>query len=136
VFSQWKSFAQCDNISFGVTKDEIIKQCGTNYVGKIANDGTKFITYQRKLYNDEMKRNVEIIIAYYFMDINEKEIYVQKILLLPKSEANGYISIYNDKFVKLGYLFWKDYAENILYEVKFRDSVCSIIMRYDYYNVY
>ena len=49
----------------------------------------------------------------------------------PSSETNSIIAFFKSKFVEIGYMQYKDYETNVVYDVVVKDDLCIITASWD-----
>lgn len=113
------------------TKGDIIKEYGSIYEADVADDGTNYIVYEKQ-YNNNARGEYTQHKAIYFTELdNGKEICSMWKLFEPSTETNSTISYFKDNFVEIGYMEYKDYENEILYNVNVDDVLCIVTAIFD-----
>lgn len=113
------------------TRADIIKENGNGYRSGEADDGTKYIYYEKEL-NTKASGNYTQRKVMYFMKLhNGSEICYMTKILEPSSETNSNVSFFKNKFVEISYMQWKDYVTSIIYDMVVEDGVCIITAWWD-----
>lgn len=104
------------NAQLGSTREKITSEYGYNFEEKTSIDGYKYITYTE--YEGTQLR------VFYFDVIDGQEICYRWMLFNDKSEANEHIKYYNDNFVSVGELSWRDYSTKTNYKIRIEEGMC------------
>jgi hypothetical protein len=113
------------------TRSEIIKDKGYNYTTGITDDGTKYIRYDTET-RTNASGNYTMTKVMYFMNLdNGKEICYMWKILEPSSETNSNVAYYKSKYVEVAYMQWKDYENNVIYDIVSKDGICIITAWWD-----
>jgi len=106
------------------SRSAIVKEYGYDYSEGVTNDGTKYISYKKDMKTIPSGSYTRTK-AYYFtkLDDGTEICYLWKIIE-PSSETNTNVAGYKSKLVELGYMQWKDYETNIIYEIEVKDGLC------------
>lgn len=116
----------------GQSREDIIAEYGRNYEVGEADDGTKYITYEKE-YTTEQSGNYTQIKAIYFFEADDGTLICHQWLIIePSSETNAWVKLLNNDLVKIGYLEWKDYENNILYKIEVEDNLCLLKVKFDF----
>jgi len=111
----------------GSTKEEIIEEYGTKYITEKTDDNTPYIFYV-----DEFKTKVSgkymRYTYFYFTETKNKELkcFLRKIIE-PFTELNAFVENFNNKaYVKISELKWKNYENNLIYNLEVDDVYCTL----------
>lgn len=116
------------------TKSEIIKESGYDYESGTTNDGVEYILYEKR-YNSEQSGNfTQHIIAYFTTQDTKEEICDFYRLIEPSSETNSNVAFLKKNMVEIDYMKWKDYENNVIYQIEIEDGLCVTVIWYDYKN--
>ena len=116
------------NAQVGSTKAEIIKEFGTTFEeDKTTDDETPYIVYEKEFETNASGKYIRKS-AFYFTENKSKELicFLRKIIE-PTSEINAFVKYYNGKgYVKINELKWKNYENNMVYELEIDDGSCIL----------
>ncbi|CAL67556.1 hypothetical protein [Christiangramia forsetii] len=111
-------------------KEEIIKDLDS-YESGVADDGSDYIYFDKDL---ETKASGEYTRrkVIYFVELDDgTEICNMWKILEPSSETNSSVAFFKEKYVEVDYMQWKDYENEILYDIAVEDEICIITAVYD-----
>ncbi|WP_218597752.1 hypothetical protein [Polaribacter sp. NJDZ03] len=116
------------NAQIGLTKAEIIEEFGTTFEeDKTTDDKTPYIVYEKE-FDTKASGKYTRKSAFYFTENKSKELicFLRKVIE-PSSEINSFVKYYNGKgYVKINELKWKNYENNIAYELEIDDGSCIL----------
>ncbi|MGY5846608.1 hypothetical protein ACW6QP_04250 [Salegentibacter sp. HM20] len=113
------------------TKSQILEELGTPDNTGVADDGSKYISYETE-YNTEASGKYTRHKVRYFVEMEDgTEVCNMWMILEPSTETNSFISYFRDNFVKTDYMEYKDYENEILYDVRVEDGICIVKARFD-----
>ena len=110
----------------GQTKRAIQSYNGKPDKQEWADDGMYFIGYEEKYYSEYSKTTESYFIGYFFTSSSDTAICKYWMWVMPKNEANSFVNILNEKYVKVKDSVWKDYTNNDLIEMQIDGSFCKI----------
>lgn len=113
-------------------KSVILKAEGSSYESGSGAEGTEYIIY-KKDYNSDEDDEYIVHKVYYFVELETgtEVCYMWKIFT-PSSETNAHVAFFKEQaYIEVGYMQWKDYENNTLYDVKVEDNSCIITAIYD-----
>lgn len=113
-------------------KSDILKAEGSNYESGSRSDGTEYIIY-KKDYNSDEGDDYIVHKVFYFVELETgtKACYMWKIFT-PSSETNAQVAFFKRQgYIEVGYMQWKDYENNTLYDIKVEDNFCVITAVYN-----
>lgn len=113
------------------TKADVIEELGTNYESGVTDDGTDYLVYEQEFTTDASGTYTRYK-AFYFVELEDgTEVCNMWKISEPSSETNPTVAYFKDKFVEVGYMQWKDYETEIVYDVEVDDGVCLVTAWYD-----
>jgi len=115
------------NAQVGSTKAEIIKKYGANFEEGNTDGDTPYIVYKEE-FETEASGKYTRKSAFFFTENKSKELicFTRK-TIEPSSEINNFVKYYNSLgFVKINELKWKDYENNMVYELEVDDGYCIL----------
>lgn len=108
------------------SRSDIIEEYGTGYEADVATDGTKYIVYENE-YDTRASGEYIQLKAIYFTELDDgTEICNMWRIMEPSTETNSTISYLKDNFVETGYMEFKDYENEILYNVEVDEGHCIL----------
>ena len=109
-----------------VTKADIIAEFGYDYQSGIADDGTPYIYYERSMETVQSGVYTQVKAMYFFTtETGETLCYMWKVFE-PDTETNYNVSYYNNQYVKIGSMKWKDYRTGVVYSIHVAEGLCVI----------
>jgi hypothetical protein len=105
------------------TRSDIINMHGYDYTSEITDSGVKYMLYTTK---DITKSR-----TFFFKNHNGTEIVFRTGTIGLASDLDIYIDIFQSKYVKIGYMKWKDYEANMIYEIELKGGFCVITISHD-----
>src|SRR5690606_21355693 len=104
------------------TKEDVIKEYGTNYEADVANDGSPYLLYEED-FNTKASGAYTRSKAIYFVKTEDgTEVCNMWKIFEPSSETNPNVAYFKEKFVEVDYMQWKDYENDILYDIAVSDG--------------
>ncbi|MCB7481614.1 hypothetical protein [Christiangramia sediminis] len=111
-------------------KEEIIKDL-SSYESGVADDGSEYIYFDKEIETDASGKYTRRKVVYFVeLDDGTKICNMWKIFE-PSSETNSSVAFFKAKYVEVDYMQWKDYENEILYDVEVEDEICIITAIYD-----
>ncbi len=112
----------------GQTRSHIISVHGSSYKSKITKDGEPYIAYDSTIYSQK-SGSYNRTTAYYFDQNNMCKMLVY---FEPISEINSWVSFFNNNYVNVTELSWKDYSKSInIYVKNLEGLVVAVTFKYD-----
>lgn len=126
IFAILVLFSMTSMAQLAATKSEIIAKYGYNYESGIADDGSPYIYYEREMETSQSGAYTQIR-AMYFFTTEEGDVlcYMWKVFE-PDTETNSNVLYYNNQYVKIGNMKWKDYRTGVVYSMDVNDGLCII----------
>lgn len=113
------------------TKSAIINELGDDYESGVADDGTNYIAYKKEFKTEASGTYTRIKVIYFVQIEDEEEICNMWKVIEPSSETNSTVAYLKKKYVEVDYMQWKDYENEILYDVDVEDGRCITWAWYD-----
>jgi hypothetical protein len=111
-------------------KEEIIKELDS-YESGVADDGSEYIYFDKELKTKASGEYTRTKVIYFVELEDGTKICNMWKILEPSSETNSSVAIFKNKYVEVDYMQWKDYENEILYDVEVDEKVCIVTAVYD-----
>jgi hypothetical protein len=126
IIASHESFGQ-----IGQIRSDIIKEEGFNYESGTADDGTKYIAYEKEFTTEQSGTYTQYKVIYFMtLDDGTEFCHYWKILE-PSSETNPNVAYFKKNLVEVDYMKWKDYESGVIYTIDVEDGLCIITAWYD-----
>lgn len=114
------------------SREEIIRNnVGVSFKTDFTKDGNRFMYYEKPM-KSNASGNYNLYKAMYFLNLeNGSEICVKWSVIEPASETNSNVAYFKKKYVEIGYMRWKDYENNIIYDIEVKDGMCIVTAWWD-----
>ena len=113
------------------SRNDIIKERGSNYKTGVTDDGIKYIYYDKEVETERSGKYIQRKAIYFFKSSDGTEICTHWKIIEPKTETNNNVMLFRNKLVEIDYMKWKDYSTNLISEISVEGSVCVITAWYD-----
>lgn len=113
------------------TKREIIREYGTDFTSGVAKEGYTYLIYE-SLMKTKASGWYKQFKLFGFKNIDYEDVCFMVMLLEPLSEINNNIKMLDSKYVKIGELKWKDYANDVIYRIEIKEDFCVTIGMIDF----
>ncbi len=118
------------NAQVGESLSDLIEVKGSKYEEGFTQandegDSLYYVSYTQDVLN-ESQEIVEITKAYYFLEKASDATCIEWRLIMPIDEVNAVVRFYNNTYVKLDDMLWKDYETNVLLYLELDDPILII----------
>jgi hypothetical protein len=114
------------------TKADIIKDEGYDYESGTTDDGSDYIVYKKDYETDASGKYTRHKVIYFVKLESGKVICNMWKIFEPASETNANVAYFKKQgYVDVDYMQWKDYENNIIYDIRVEDDICIITSVYD-----
>lgn len=109
----------------GQSRNDIIKEYGYNYTTGTTDDGHEYIEYKKDVNTNASGNYTEYNVYYFEKTDDGREFCYFRRRIEPSSETNIDVAYLKSKFVEIGTMRWKDYENNIIYDIVVKDGFCT-----------
>lgn len=111
-------------------KEDVIKEL-ESYESGVADDGSEYIYFDSEIKTEASGVYTRRKVVYFVeLEGGDKICNMWKILE-PSSETNSTVGYFKKKYVEVDYMQWKDYENEILYNVKVEDDLCIVTAQFN-----
>lgn len=115
----------------GWTQKEVKEEYGTADESSYTDDGENwYLRYDTEVYSEESGYYKQVKVCYFLKNSYEATC-VYWCLFVPRAEVNTSIKLFNEKFVNIGDMKWKDYSREVIYKVELDEELCIVKCYYD-----
>jgi hypothetical protein len=127
AFSIQQSYGQ-----IAQSRSDIIKENGYSYESGTADDGTKYIYYDKEFTSEQSGKYDQRKVIYFITLDDGTELCSFWKILEPSSETNPWVYYFKKNMVEVDYMKWKDYESGVLYKLEVEDKICIVTAWYDF----